>query len=319
MEGLDEILRALRLSGAVFLDAEFTAPWSIAAQVGPEDCAPLMPVPARLIGYHLVTEGRLWVALAGEPATTAAALHLLVFPRNDPHVLASAPELRPVRADELIAPAGPGGLARIRAGGGGAVTRLLCGFLGTDDAGDPLLASLPPLLRLDLEGGAAEGWIEGAMRYAGRQLDRDGPAAAAGVARLAEWLFTEAVRRYVQALPPDARGWLAGLRDPVVARTLALLHGRMAEPWTLEALAAEVGISRSALADRFTRRLGRSPMRYLAEHRLRRAADRLVAGRGAVAQIAFEVGYRSEAAFSRSFKRAFGRAPATFRDEAQHR
>ena len=313
MDALTDVLRAMRLSGGVFLDAAFTAPWCIIARITPEDCRPFMPRPAQLIAYHYVVEGRLYLRIAGQAPIMAAAGQLLVLPRNDQHVLGSALDLAPANVDELIEPAGEDGLARIRFGGGGARTCLLCGFLGSDDRSATLLASLPAVLQLDLQDTLTGPWIEHSMRYAAGALAAGGLGASANLARLAEILFTEAIRAYVTALPPGHTGWLAGLRDPGVGKTLALLHGRFAHPWTLAELARAVGLSRSTLTERFTRHIGVPPMHYLSRCRLLRAAEWLRAGQHSVAAIGYEVGYASEAAFNRAFKREFGMAPGVFR------
>ena len=319
MDALTDVLRGMRLSGGVFLDAEFTAPWSIISKVGPEDCLPFMAEPAQLIAYHYVVEGHLLLSLLGQAAVSATAGQLLVLPRNDQHLLGSALDLESANADELIEPAGEDGLARIRFGGGGARTVILCGFLGSDDRNSPLIASLPAVLKLDLNHKLTGSWIEGSMRYAGRELGIGDPGASANLARLAELLFTEAIREYVKSLPPEQEGWLAGLRDPAVGQALALVHGRLAHSWTLDELARQVGLSRSTLSDRFARYMGISPMRYLSHRRLRQAAERLRQGQQSVAEIGYEVGYESEAAFNRAFKREFGVAPGAFRKDALER
>ena len=314
MDALTEILRSLHLTGAVFLEAEFTAPWCVTAQVGPEDCGPYMPMPASVIAYHYVLQGALYLELKGQPSVPLGPGQLMVFPRNDHHVLASQPGLEPVSADDLIQPAGADGRASIRHGGGGAVTRLFCGFLGGDACNNPLLASLPPVITLDLASDRKRPWIEGSIHYAVEELTRAGPAAGHSLTRLAELLFGESVRDYLGRLPSGETGWLPGLRDRHVGRALALLHGRPDHGWTLEALAHEVGLSRSTLAERFVRHVGEAPMRYLSRHRLNDAASRLRRGGQSIAEIAFASGYDSEAAFSRAFKRLHGRSPAAFRD-----
>jgi AraC-like DNA-binding protein len=274
-----------------------------------------MVEPAQLIAYHYVVEGRLLMSIAGQAPVAAAAGQLLVLPRNDPHLLGSALDLEPVSADDLIEPAGDDGLARIRFGGSGARTRILCGFLGSDDRSDPLISSLPAVMKLDPQDKLTGPWIEGSMRYAARELAAGGPGTSTNLARLAELLFTEAIRAYVKTLSPGQRGWLAGWRDPSIGRALALIHGRLAHPWTLEELARAVGLSRSTLTERFTRYIGVSPMRYLSRRRLLFAAERLREGQQSVAEIGYEVGYESEAAFNRAFKREFGMAPGAFRKE----
>jgi len=316
MDALTDVLRAMRLSGGVFLDAEFTEPWCIISKVGPEDCRPFMAEPVQLIAYHYVVEGRLLMRIAGQAPISATAGHLLVLPRNDQHLLGSALDLQPTNADELIEPAGADGLARIRFGGGGARTCILCGFLGSSERSAPLIASLPAVVQLDLQDNLTGTWIESSIRYAARELSAGGPGTSANLARLAEILFTAAIHEYVKALPPGQKGWLAGLRDPCVGRTLALIHGQLTHPWTLDALAHEVGLSRSTLTERFTRHIGAPPMRYLSRRRLLLAAERLRDGQQSVAEIGYEVGYESEAAFNRAFKREFGTAPGAFRKES---
>jgi AraC-like DNA-binding protein len=316
VDALTDVLRGMRLSGGVFLDAAFTEPWCIISKVGPEDCHPFMAEPAHLIAYHYVVEGRLLVSIAGQMPVLAAAGQLLVLPRNDQHLMGSALDIPPANADELIEPAGDDGLARIRFGGGGTRTCILCGFLGMDDWSDPLIASLPAIMKLDLKHQLTGHWIEGSMRYAARELTAGGPGASANLARLAELLFTEAIREYLKVLPPVQSGWLAGLRDPFVGQALGLIHGGTAHTWTLDELARQVGLSRSTLTERFTRYVGMAPMRYLNRRKLLLAAERLRESLPSVAQIGYEVGYESEAAFSRAFKREFGTAPGAFRKEA---
>jgi hypothetical protein len=224
MDALSDLLRVVRLSGGVFLDAEFSAPWCIAARVGPEDCRMVMAEPARVIAVHYVVAGRLLLQVGGEPPIELRSGAIALLPRNDDHTLASHTGLPPVSGDHLIQAHSHGDLARIRYGGGGETTHIVCGFVGTEARHHPLIDALPPTLVLDL--------------------------------KLSELLFVEAVRHYVETLPANRTGWLAGLRDPVVGRALALLHTQLARGWTAEALAREVFLSRSAFADRFTAVIG---------------------------------------------------------------
>lgn len=304
-----EIVSALRLSGAIFLEAEFTAPWCIMAQVGPEDCAPFAPVPRHIIAYHCVTEGSCVVAPHGCEPVRVDAGEIVILPRNDPHLMGSTPGLRPIDAAPLIRPGAAGGLARIVHGGGGAPTRLFCGYLGCDLAQPPAVALLPRILSVPAEGGA--GWIETSFRFAADRLAAGGEAPAM-LARLAELLFGEAVRRHL-ASDAGVAGCTAGLRDPVVARALACMHEDLARRWTTEALAARCNLSRSAFAERFTRLVGDPPLRYLARRRLERARLLLEETPDSLALIAHAVGYESEATFSRAFCREHGVPPATWR------
>jgi AraC-like DNA-binding protein len=235
------------------------------------------------------------------------------LPRNDAHVLGSAPDLAPTRIDPFIEMVDAAAPASLRFGGGGEMTRIVCGFLGCEVPRNPLLATLPAVLQLDVRHGAGGEWIERCFQRAAEEFAHSGIGSAAVLGKLAELLFVEAVRRYLAVLPEGHTGWLAGLRDRIVGRALTLLHARVAHPWTTEELAREVGLSRSAFAQRFTDLLGMPPMHYLANWRLQLAALRLRDSPAATAQIAADVGYASDAAFNRAFKRAFGVTPAAWR------
>lgn len=316
MDALLDMLRAMRLTGGLFLDAEFTAPWCISAKVGPEDCSPFTPEPRHIIAYHYVTAGRGLVTVGDRPPVPVEGGEIVVLPRNDDHVLASAANLRPTSADQLIQPGPEGGLARIVHGGGGEPTRILCGFLGNDLPRNAFISMLPDVLKIAVADGASGSWIESTFRFAANELAEGRAASPAILAKLAELLFMEAVRRWLASRPPAAGAWTAGMRDPIVGRALGLLHGQLARRWTTEDLARELAVSRSAFADRFTRAVGEPPMRYLARQRFEQATALLRDSTGPIARIAFEVGYESEAAFSRAFRRAYGVPPAAWRREA---
>jgi AraC-like DNA-binding protein len=222
--------------------------------------------------------------------------------------------LPPVAGSDIIRPPQGGGLFSIHHGGNGRRTRMICGFLGCASAeGNPVISTLPPLLRLNVEQGGAAEWIRSTFQYAAEEVSAGRPGSETVLAKLSELLFVEAVRRYAEALPDGQTGWLAGLREPYVARALALLHRDITRRWTVDDLGREVGLSRSALADRFLRLLGVPPMHYLANWRMQVATQKLRNTRASLAQVAEIVGYDSEAAFSRAFKKAFGAAPATWR------
>ena len=271
MDVLTDVLRALRLTGAVFLDAQFTAPWCIRAQVEPGDCSGFTPVPARLIAYHYVLEGTLSLSVSGAAPVAAGPGQLLVLPRNDAHLLGSDLSLQPVDVAALIEAGGEEGLARLRVGGGGERCRVLCGFLGGDGCAEPLIASLPPVLSVTMDGTICGAWIEGSIRYAAQALAAAGPGAASSLARLAELLFGEAVRAYLASLPRQQGGWLAGLRDPYVGRVLALIHAGPARAISLRRPAAARACGRRASRARGSRggaglprsrqRCARSPVR----------------------------------------------------------
>lgn len=317
MDALSDVLRAAHLSGGVFLHAQFFAPWCMATRIAPEQCAPLLSSASQLIPYHYVVEGTLHVRVEGGEAFVLGPGGVVLFPRNDPHLLGSNLDVPPVLGRDVIQPPKDGGLFSIRHGGAGARTTLVCGFLGADNAhANPVISALPAAIRLDLEKGGAADWIRSTFVYAADELGAGRPGSEAVLAKVSELLFVEAVRRYAETLPKGQTGWLAGLGDPHVARALALLHHDLSHSWTVDELGRQVGLSRSALAERFTHLIGAAPMQYLAKWRMQIAAQELRERSASLAQVAQTVGYESEAAFSRAFKKAFGTAPATWRRQA---
>jgi AraC-like DNA-binding protein len=316
MDALSDVLRAAHMTGGVFMDARFSAPWCITTRIAPEQCAPVVGGGSHLILYHYVIEGGFRVRVATEDGEGVAIGpgEVVLLPRNDLHLMGSDLGLPPVAADDVVHPPRQGGLYSIRHGGGGEPTRMICGFLGCASAeGNPVLSTLPPLLKLSFEPGGAAEWIRSTFQYAAEAITAGHPGSETVLAKLSELLFVEAIRRYADALPEGQTGWLAGLREPHVARALALLHRDLSRRWTVDELGREVGLSRSALGERFTRLIGMPPMQYLAGWRMQVASQRLRDTRASLAQIAETVGYDSEAAFSRAFKKAMGAAPATWR------
>ena len=316
MDALSDVLRVAHLTGGVFLHADFFAPWCISARVAPEHCAPVLGPASHLIVYHYVVEGDLHIRVEGGDGEdlVIGAGEVVLMPRNDLHLMGSDLSLPPVAGSDIIHPPKDGGLYSIHHGGAGRRTRMICGFLGCDSAkGNPVISTLPPLLKLNVEQGGAAEWIRSTFQYAAEEVAAGRPGSETVLAKLSELLFVEAVRRYAEALPDGQTGWLAGLREPFVARALALLHGDITRHWTVDDLGREVGLSRSALADRFIRLIGAPPMHYLASWRMQVATQKLRNTNASLAQIADMVGYDSEAAFSRAFKKAFDAAPATWR------
>jgi AraC-like DNA-binding protein len=238
---------------------------------------------------------------------------IVVLPRNDEHVIGSAMQLRPVGAKHLIQQDSRGGLAKIEHGGGGESTPILCGFLANDLPHNAFIAMLPSVMRLKVADGASGSWIESSFRFAAKELSEGQVSSPVILAKVAELLFIEAVRRYFAALPATATAWTGGMHDPIVGRALALLHGQIDRRWTTTDLARETAMSRSAFAERFTRVVGEPPMRYLARQRFEQAMARLKESAEPIARIAHDLGYDSEAAFNRAFKREYGVPPATWR------
>jgi AraC family transcriptional regulator, alkane utilization regulator len=314
MDALSDVLRMAHLTGGVFLHAEFFEPWCMASQLKPQHCEPFLGSTSHLILYHYVVEGRLRVQLEGAEPFELASGEVVLFPRNDMHLLGSQLDLPPVMGSDVIVPPTDGGLYAIRLGGDGARTRVICGFLGCDSVeGNLVISTLPGALRLNVEEGSAAEWIRSTFQFAADEVATGRPGSETVLAKLSELLFVEAVRRYADTLPEGQTGWLAGLRDRYVARALALFHRDIARSWTVDELGREVGLSRSALAERFTHLIGVAPMHYLANWRMQVAAQELRNSSTSLAKIADTVGYESEAAFSRAFKKAFGMAPATWR------
>lgn len=316
IDPLAEVLRSVRLTGGMFVDARFTAPWCVATRVGEDAWGEFLTRPALVIAYHVVLEGAPVLAIPGEQPMTLHPGEVVLLPHNDPHILASGPGLRPVGADALIRPAPGGGLARIVHGGGGAATHMVCGFLGSE-VDQSLFAALPRVLRLPLSEGSLRSWVEVSVGFAASEL-ADGRDATSGVmTRLAELLLIEAVRRYAASLPEAATGWLRGVNDRQIGRALALMHGDPAAPWSAGQLARAAALSRSAFIERFTALMGTPPIRYLTTLRLQAARERLEESRASVGELAYQVGYGSEEAFSRAFKRAFGVSPARWRERGR--
>ena len=312
---LSDVLRAVRLTGAVFFVVEATHPWAAEAASTEVTLPLIMPEAEHLIPYHVVTEGVCYGTLPGEESVRLEAGDVIVFPHGDAHVMSSAPGLRAERKQVL-----PGRThARlpfyVKEGGNGSERSfVVCGFLGCDARPfNPLLATLPRVLHVSARNTPKAIWLNHFVQYAATESSEKRSGGECVLARLSELLFVEVVRIYLESLPPDQTGWLAGLRDPYVGRALGLLHERAAHPWTLEEIAREVGLSRSVFAERFTDVVGQPAMQYLAQWRMQIAAGMLAHGTAKVASVARDAGYESEAAFSRAFKKATGLSPAEWR------
>ena len=312
MDALSDMLRLVKLTGAVYFAADFSAPWCICAD---EDAASrVLRKKEHMIYFHLLTQGSCSAKLPDGHAVHFQTGDLIVLPHQDFHIMGSALELTPVPVNAFYVPPASGQIARATLGGGGELTRIVCGFLSCDrQLAGPLLDNLPRLLRVRVDRAEAAAWLASSVKLT--LAEEASPRAGSSVmlAKLSELMFVEVLRNYIEALPPEQTGWLAGLRDRYVGRALTLLHARPAEPWTVDLLAKEVALSRSALAERFTGLLGQPPMQYLTRWRLQLAAQMLHSERRGVGAVANDVGYESEAAFNRAFKREFGAPPAAWR------
>jgi AraC-like DNA-binding protein len=312
MDALSDALCVLKLTGAVFIDAEFTAPWCVVSRGG--DNVPMPWAGPNLVFFHVLTEGRCKARLTGGGETVdLAAGDLIMLPRDDDHLLGSDLHLAPTPADTLVRPA-VNGMLRIEHGSGGERTRFVCGYLRFDERlCRPMLDGLPRILRVPLGDGPATAWLRSLLHAGTLESSAPRPGGETVLAKLSELLFVEALRRYIETLPEEEKGWLAGLRDRFVGRALALLHENPGHPWTVDELAERVGLSRSSLAQRFSDLLGQAPIQYLTRWRLTIAAQRLRNEHASLARIAEDSGYDSEAAFNRAFKRALGTTPAAWR------
>jgi AraC-like DNA-binding protein len=314
---LSDLLRVVRLRGAIYFDFTLSEPWVAAAPESREIAPLLMPGVEHVIEYHVVSEGSCWVALQGESPVPLAAGDVVAFPRGSSHVLSSTPGGRGTPQLELFRRAySAGRLPYVVSGGvhGRGQTRIVCAFLGCDARPfNPLLDCLPPMIHLQARSAGEGDWLDSFLTITLAESKGQRAGSQNVLARMSELMFIEVVRRHLEHMPAEQTGWLAGLRDRIVGRTLSLLHGRPARGWTLEELASSVGTSRSVLAERFTALLGEPPMQYLTKWRMQLASQLLLSGHASVAGIARQVGYESEAAFSRAFKKLVGQPPATWR------
>ena len=314
MDALSELLRVVRFSGGLFLEAKFRAPWCMLSQVQAADCGPGVRPGGGMVAFHYVLGGRVQVRLGKEPLHTAGPGSLILVSRNDPHYLGSDVSLPPMDARKFIRKAEEHELASVDFGSGREMkNHFVCGFLTTAVRQHPLLVALPPVLVADVRGQPCAEWAETSFRYAAREHAARRPGSQDILGRLSELLFVEAVRDHIEQLPAKATGWLAALRDPSLARAMSGLHTLPAHPWTAEELAKEACLSRSAFAERFTNTVGLPPMSYLTRWRMLLAGQRLRESSDTIAQVAASIGYESESTFSRAFTREMGVPPGAWR------
>lgn len=320
MDVLSEMLKAVKLDGAVFFHGEFSAPWCVRQPDGCSMASYLSPSSSHVIIFHLLTEGRGYARIEGNgrPVSLLPG-DIVMFPHGDAHLMGNGPPVTPVDSAAQLQQVLAEGRIASQFGGGGELTRLVCGYMACDSQLSRLfLSGLPSLLKINVRDSPSGKWLEDTLRYSVEHADASRPGCSAVVAKLSEALFADTLRRYIEKLPASQTGWLAGARDPEVGKALALLHRQPAHPWTIASLAKEVGLSRSVLAERFRHYLSDTPMGYLTRWRLQLAAQILTSTSKSVAQVAGEVGYESEPSFNRAFKREFGIPPARYRSQAKH-
>ena len=320
-DALSDVLSAVHLSGSVFFDVTAKSPWVAEAPPAAQIANEVTPGAQHAIEYHVVTRGSCWISLVGVVGFEPVRLEegdIAVIPHGDPHVVSSAPGMR---ADPDLGayrrPEDANALPfALRTGGDGpGDTHLICGFFSCDVRPfNPLLDSLPRFMRFRRDSSqASHSLLDQFIRFASAETGNKRAGSQSVLNRLSELMFVEVIRLHMDQLANNNTGWLAGLRDPLVGRALTLLHSRPAHAWTVEELASEAAASRSALADRFVHLVGCPPIQYLTQWRMQIAAKRLTDPSVKIATIAHEVGYESEAAFSRAFKKFVGQSPSQWR------
>ncbi len=335
MDVLSDVLRVVRLSGAVFFTADFSSPWAVESPIPERLAAAVMPEAECVVLFHILVEGQCEIECQRLPVTTMDTGDVVVFPRGDQHTMRSHGAGAGMPLASIFSPGGHTEPPQLSYGGGGRTSRFVCGYLNCDQRFSPLVESLPTLLvvrsrddysaidAIDARGSRLTAlpqgsgtWLGTTLKFTISEARAARPGNAAMLGRLTELMFVEILREYMHRLPADQGGWLAGVNDPYVGKALRLLHTKPVHDWTVDELAREVAVSRSVLAQRFTDLVGEAPMRYLANWRMQLAKQMMREGASNIQDVATRVGYDSEAAFNRAFKRATGSPPATWRKGA---
>jgi AraC-like DNA-binding protein len=335
MDVLSDVLRVVRLSGAVFFTADFSSPWALESPVPDKLAAAVMPQAECVVLFHILVEGECEVDCRSHPVTVMQSGDVVVFPRGDQHTMRSHGAGSPSPLTSIFSPRRRTDPPQLSYGGGGRTSRFVCGYLNCDQRFSPLVDALPTMLLVrgrdnysSIEAVDTRGtlpalvpqgsgtWLGTTLKFTVNEARAARPGNAAILGRLTELMFVEILREYMQRLPSSHGGWLSGLNDPHVGKALRLMHEDPVRDWTVDELAREVAISRSVLAQRFTTLVGEAPMRYLAGWRMQVAKQMMRDGEVNIHDVAARVGYESEAAFSRAFKRATGSPPAAWRRAA---
>ena len=313
---LSDVLRGVRLNGAIFLDAELSAPWGFASPPAAASASLVAPGAEHMILFHLLVEGEATARISGHDSVTLEAGDIAVLPQGDAHELWNGRVTRLTDGSTLLPKILGGAVASERGGGGGRVTKFVCGYIACDrHAMRLVLAGLPPLFKVNIRRGASGQWIESTIGHLASTPEPGSVGRHALLAKLSEALFIETLRRYMAELPRRRTGWLAAARDTAVGRALAAIHRDPSRSWTVASLAEHAGVSRTVFADRFTRLVGETPLAYVSHCRMQLGARLLEATDDSVLQIALNAGYESEAAFNRAFKREFDLPPARYRSQ----
>ena len=318
MDAFSEILAGVKLNGALFFHAHFSAPWGYDAPASQALASALAPGAPHLVIYHFLVEGNAVARLVDGQSIALEPGDVVIFPHGDPHLIANGAgsTVRSPIAAAVAHKVMTRDLSALRFGGGGESSRFVCGFMACDPhMSRPILSGLPRIFKVNVRTDRSGQWLESSILHLVDEASSGKFGSEAMLAKLSEALFVDTLRRYVMNLSELETGWLAGARDPVVGKCLGLMHNRVGHPWTIASLARELSMSRSALSERFTRYLSEPPMTYLTRWRLQLAAQSLIRTPKGVADIASDVGYESESAFNRAFKREFGAPPARYRRE----
>ncbi len=312
---LSDLLRIVRLTGSIFWKAEFGAPFAVRSEGQPHGPGQRVSRQHGTI-FHLIADGHCWLDVQGSDCVHLQRGDAMLLPFGDPHIFWRG-DAEPVPADDLThAHLKEGVVTTMRHGGGGEVTTIVCGYVQSGDLFlNPIFREMPPLLVERTEGEPVTSLLASTVRQLLAEVEALRPGSREMLGRMMEMLFVEMLRRYVDRLPAGTTGWFGALADPMVSRTLQAIHADPTRDWTVEDLASLVGASRSVLADRFKSILGQPPMQYIAAWRLQLATAMLRSGNSALAEIAVNVGYESEAAFSRAFKRHLGVPPGAWRQQ----
>jgi AraC-like DNA-binding protein len=311
---LSDALRSVRLTGAIFLDAELSAPWGFASPPASAGARLLAPSAEHLILFHLLVEGEATARIPGQGSIVLEPGDIAVLPRGDAHELWNGRVTELTDSSALLPKILEGAVVSERGGGGGRLTKFICGYIGCERQAQRLfLAGLPPLFKVNIRRDASGEWIESTIQHLASERERDRAGRSALLAKLAEALFIETLRRYMAELPRQRTGWLAAARDSAVGRALGAIHREPARAWTVASLAQQAGVSRTVFAKRFTRLLGDAPLTYVSRCRMQLGARLLETTDDTVLQVALNAGYESEAAFNRAFKREFELPPARYR------
>ncbi len=324
MDPLSHILSSIYLVGRVFCRSELTAPWGIS-----------LPAPdTEGASFHLIDEGSCWLSFEGGGPIQLSAGDLVIFPQSRPHTLADSPATTPLPMEEVMGVGGNDGPILYNGGGhngsghhgdghhrgDGTPTTIICGvFEGQNGGAHTLFSLLPPLIYVKGGQGEADEWLRTTLKLMASEAASARPGSGTIVSRLADILFIQALRSWMESKVGDGEGWLAALRDPPIGMALGHIHQAPGEDWTVASLAAQVGMSRSAFSARFTAMVGKPPLHYLTRWRMQLAGDLLVDDGLSISEIAERVGYQSESPFSKAFKQHTGMAPGAYRRHANGR